>query len=107
MGYYMYQGCLTAESVKSSIDKPNDRLVPLTLRAQTFGGKIHSYFMSFGEFDFVVIAEFPDDAAAGACSLAMSAMGALSRLQTTKLLTPDEAKDIMAEAGKAKHIAPH
>jgi uncharacterized protein with GYD domain len=107
MGFYMYQGCFTAESVKGAIAKPSDRLVPLTLRAKTFGGKIHSHFMSFGEFDFVVIAEFPNDAAAGACSLAMSAMGAMSRLQTTKLLTPDEAKDIMTEAGKAKHIAPH
>jgi hypothetical protein len=33
MGFYMYQGCFTAEGFKGAIAKPNDRLIPLTAEA--------------------------------------------------------------------------
>ena len=33
------------------------------------GGRIESFYYAFGEYDFVVIAEFPDNVSAGALSV--------------------------------------
>jgi uncharacterized protein with GYD domain len=53
------------------------------------GGKLHSFYFSFGQSDVVGIAEFPDTATAAAVSLAVNAAGAAA-LKTTPLITPEE-----------------
>ena len=68
---------------------------------KALGGKMHQYFMSFGEYDFVAIVEMPDDQAAAAASMALGSAGHLSGVKTTKLMTGDEAMAAMAAAGAA------
>jgi uncharacterized protein with GYD domain len=53
------------------------------------GGKLHSFYFSFGQSDVVGIAEFPDTVTATAVSLAVNAAGAAA-LKTTPLITPEE-----------------
>jgi uncharacterized protein with GYD domain len=53
------------------------------------GGKLHSFYFSFGHSDVVGIAEFPDTVTAAAVSLAVNAAGAAA-LKTTPLITPEE-----------------
>ena len=42
------------------------------------GGTVHEYGFSFGEYDFVVLASFPDDQAAAAVALVAGSTGTVS-----------------------------
>jgi uncharacterized protein with GYD domain len=105
MPFYMFQGGYTAEAIKAMAAKPEDRSAPAGKLAKSLGGKLHSYFMTFGKHDFVAIMDLPDDEAAAACSLTVASAGHISHMMTTKLMTPDEAMKAMAKAGQSK-IAP-
>jgi uncharacterized protein with GYD domain len=105
MSFYMIQGGYTAAAIKTMTAKPEDRSVAAAKLAKSLGGKLHSYFMSFGKHDFVAIVQMPDDEAAAACSMAVASAGHVSHMMTTKLMSPAEAMKAMAKAGSAK-IAP-
>jgi uncharacterized protein with GYD domain len=106
MAFYMIQGGYTAEAIRNMLARPEDRSDAAGKLAKTLGGKIHSYYMSFGKHDFVAIAEFPDDEAAAACSMTVSSAGHISHLLTTKLMTPKEAMKAMARAGGTSIATP-
>lgn len=72
----------------------------------SLGGKLHSFFFAFGDYDVVLIAELPDNAAAAALALATSAKGAISRFHTTVLLTAADGVDAMKKAQKVDYTPP-
>ena len=53
------------------------------------GGKVESFYFTFGIRDAVVIADLPDNVTAAAISIAVGATGILA-YKTTVLLTPQE-----------------
>jgi uncharacterized protein with GYD domain len=53
------------------------------------GGTLESFYYAFGGTDVFIIADLPDNAAAAALSLAVSATNAISG-DTVVLLTPEE-----------------
>ena len=56
---------------------------------QGMGGTVEADYWAYGADDFVSIIDFPDGAAAVACSLALSRSGAV-QLTTTPLLTAED-----------------
>lgn len=56
---------------------------------ESAGGTLDCFYYAFGEFDGVLIADFPDEASAAAMSLQVSATGA-ANCRTTVLLPPSE-----------------
>ena len=101
MTYYMLQGRYTQAAVKNLVAHPEDRTNAGEGLTKAAGGKLHQYFVSFGEYDFVAIVELPDDQAAAATSMALGAAGHLTGVKTTKLMTGAEAMAAMAAAGGA------
>jgi len=99
MSFYMLQGRYTQAAMKSLVAGPQDRTKAVADICKGAGGKLNSFFMSFGEYDFVVIMDLPDDQAAGAVSMSVGAAGYVSDLKTTKLFTGAEAKAAMKAAG--------
>jgi uncharacterized protein with GYD domain len=53
------------------------------------GGKVESFYFTFGIRDAIVIADLPDNVTAAAISIAVGATGILA-YKTTLLLTPEE-----------------
>ena len=53
------------------------------------GGTVEAFYYAFGEDDLYIIMDVPDQAAAAALGLAISAAGAIT-WNTTVLLTPEE-----------------
>jgi uncharacterized protein with GYD domain len=106
MPHYMFQGNYTTEAIRALTARPEDRSEAAGKLAKTLGGKLRDYFMCFGDHDFIAIAELPDDEAAAAMSFAVSSPGHVSRLTTTKLLTPSEAMKAMSRAGGKASIKP-
>jgi uncharacterized protein with GYD domain len=56
---------------------------------KSLGGKVESFYFTFGIRDAIVIVELPDNATAAAISIAVSSTGSAS-YKTTLLLTPAE-----------------
>ena len=73
---------------------------------ESLGGKLHSFFFSFGDYDATVIVELPDNKAAAALALAVGGSGALSKYTTTVLMTTAEAVEAMKAAKKVSYMAP-
>ena len=65
---------------------------------ESLGGKLESIYFAFGKHDAIVIADLPDNAAAAASALALSASGMLTAT-TTVLLTPEEIDQAIKKPG--------
>src|SRR5436190_21445717 len=106
MPFYMIQASYKEEAAKTLITKPQDRAAAIEKMAKSAGGKLHSFFFCFGEYDVVAIVEAPDNEAAVATGLVTVAGGAMSKYHTTVLLTPEEAVSAMKKAKKLSYTPP-
>src|SRR5262249_5759705 len=91
MTYYLIQAAFSPNSTKALMANPQPREDVVRKSCESLGGKLHSFFFSFGEFDSTVIVELPDNKAAASLALAVAGSGALSRYMTTVLMTATEA----------------
>jgi len=104
MVWFLVRFQLNSASAKSIITSPQDRLGPATTLVESFGGRLHDYFFAFGDFDGVIIAEFPDHKAAAAFSLRANATGGFSRFEMTVLIPTTEAEAAMKQARDIKLV---
>ncbi|HEX9905421.1 MAG TPA: GYD domain-containing protein [Propylenella sp.] len=106
MPYYLIQASYKETAAKALVARPQDRSGVVKKMVESLGGKLHSFFLSFGDYDVVAIAELPGNEAAVAMGLGSVAGGALSKYHTTVLLAPDEAVGAMKKAKKVAYTPP-
>jgi uncharacterized protein with GYD domain len=106
MAYYLLQGNYAAASIKAMIGEPQDRGVQAKSLITSLGGTLHHFFFSFGETDFVILCELPDETAAMSVSMAVGATGAVMNYKTTKLISASDAQAAMRKAQSAKYSTP-
>jgi uncharacterized protein with GYD domain len=106
MPLYLGRFSYTSESVKAMVSNPQDRARAAAEAAESLGGKLIGLWFSFGEFDGVFLAEAPDNTAAAALSMIVGGSGAMSKFETTVLLTMDEAQEAMRKAASASYRPP-
>jgi uncharacterized protein with GYD domain len=63
--------------------------------AEAAKGKIHSWYLTMGKYDAVLLSEFPDDEAAARFMLSTGALGNVTT-QTLKAFTEAEYRKILA-----------
>jgi uncharacterized protein with GYD domain len=100
MPKYLITGSYSRESMASMVQSPEDRTAQARRLVENVGGKLECFYWAFGPDDFVAIAELPDDIAAGAVSMAVSAAGT-GAPRTVKLITADEAQAMLRKAKDA------
>jgi uncharacterized protein with GYD domain len=98
MPTYITQGRYTRDAVKGMIVKPEDRADAVARLLSKVGGRLISYYLTFGEYDFLAIAEAPNDVQMAAALLAAGSGGGVTDLRTTVALTSIEAKGAFAAA---------
>ncbi|HEY4405516.1 MAG TPA: GYD domain-containing protein [Xanthobacteraceae bacterium] len=106
MAFYLIQVAYSSSAAKTLIANPQTREDAIKKTCASLGGKLQSFYFSFGEYDVVVIAELPDNAAAASFALATAAKGAISKFHTTVLLTPAEGVKAMKKAQKVDYTPP-
>jgi len=106
MPFYMYQVAYTPEAWASMAKRPQDRARAIRPAIQQMKGRLVSFYLSFGEYDVVAIAEMPDNETAAAFSIAASAGGHLKTIKTTPLMTVQQGMDVMRKAGRTGFRAP-
>ena len=90
MPKFLFIGDYTAEGARGVIkDGGSKRRAAAETVIGSVGGTIEAFYFSFGEHDFYLVADMPDNAAAAATSMVVAASGALS-VKTVVLLTAEE-----------------
>lgn len=90
MAKYMWQASYTAEGARGVLkDGGTGRIQAVEKALAGIGGTLDAAYFTFGDDDFVGIADIPDNVSAASVSMTVAATGAV-RLKTTVLLTPEE-----------------
>ena len=88
MGKYLVKSRYTSEGVKGVASTGGtSRREAVAKMAEGLGGSLESFYFAFGETDVYVVLDLPDDRAAAAASMAVSAAGAVTS-EVVVLLTP-------------------
>lgn len=99
MGKYLLKVNYTPEGLKGVLAQGGSaRRKAAEATAKSAGGTVDSFYFAFGGTDVYVIADFPDNAAAAALAMTVTASGGAT-VETVVLLTPEEA-----DAAAAKKI---
>ena len=106
MPFFMVQASYSVSATAAMIKNPQDRAAAVKPLIERMGGKLHGAWLSFGEYDIVVIAEVPDNVSAAALAMAVGASGGMSAYRTTPLLTMAESIEAMSKAGGVKYKPP-
>lgn len=106
MAHYLFQVSYTSDAWASQIKNPQNRVEAVRPAIESLGGKIEATYLAFGEYDVVLITEFPDNVSAAAFSLAASAGGAVKAVTTTPLMTVEEGIEAMKRAGGSGYQPP-
>ena len=106
MAHYLMEVGYTSEAWKTLIKKPEDRTKAIRPVIEKLGGSLESAYFAFGDYDLVLIVEFPDNVGVAAFSLAASAGGACRSIKTTPLLAINEGVGAMKRAAEAGYRPP-
>ncbi len=98
MPIYITQGRYTRDAIKGMIVKPEDRAEAVSRLMAKAGGRLIGYYLTFGEYDFLTIAEMPSETQMAATLLAAGSGGGITDLRTTLAMTSVEAKGAFAAA---------
>jgi uncharacterized protein with GYD domain len=99
MPSYLVQVAYTSEAVAALVKKPHDRATIVGKTVQKLGGTLKSAWLSFGDYDTIVIVDMPDNVSAAAFAMAISAGGSCTAVKTTPLLSVEEGVAAMKKAG--------
>ena len=100
MPHYLQQVAYSIEGWKALVKKPQNRIEAVRPVIEKLGGKIETAYLTFGDYDVVIILEMPSNVDVSAIAMAYAAGGACKSVKTTPLLTWDEAVEAMKKAGK-------
>src|ERR1051325_4937738 len=90
MAKYLFHASYSPEGIKGlQRDEGSGRRQAVQQLLESCGGKLECMYYALGEDDVVIIADLPDNVAASALSLTVSASG-LVRVRTTALMTIEE-----------------
>src|SRR5438094_10559314 len=102
MPLYLSRFSDTPETWARLVGNPEDRRKAAQSYIESVGGKLHGFWYAFGPHDGYTLWEAPDNVSMAAVALAIGSGGALSKIETTPLITVDETLDAL---GRAKAVA--
>jgi uncharacterized protein with GYD domain len=100
--YFLAQFTYKDTQIKALVAKPQDRTAMLRQAVESFGGKLHHFFFAYGDYDAVMLMEFPDLESASAGVMTIIAGGGASSFRTTVLIEPEQAMRAMSRAGSGQ-----
>ncbi len=101
MTIYITQGRYTRDAIIGMIDKPEDRGKAVAGLATAAGAKLLNYYVTFGDYDFLVIMEGgKDPTKTMAALMTAAATGGVTDLKTTVAVSTQDAVKAMRAAKK-------
>ncbi len=106
MSVYLMRFSYTPETWARLVQKPEDRRDAARAYIEQVGGTLHGFWYGFGEYDGYIIYEAPDNVSSAGVVLAIAAGGALSKVETTVLLTVEEMLGALAKGKDIRYRPP-
>jgi uncharacterized protein with GYD domain len=104
--FYLTRFSYTPETWARLMKNPEDRREAARKYIESVDGKLHGFWYAFGAYDGYCIWEAPDNVSMAAVGLAITGGGALSKFETTPLLTVEETLDALRRAQKIGYRPP-
>jgi len=106
LALYLTRFSYSPETWARMTRNPEDRREAARKYIESVGGKLHGFWYAFGDFDGYNLWEAPDNVSMAAVAIAISGGAALSKFETTVLLTVEEALDALRLAQKVAYLPP-
>ena len=106
MPMYLTRFSYTPEAWARMAKNPEDRRNAARSYIESVGGKLHGFWYAFGEFDGYNLWEAPDNVSMAAVAIAIGGGGALSKSETTVLMTVEETLEALGRAGSVGYRPP-
>jgi uncharacterized protein with GYD domain len=103
MTYYITQGCYSQKALAGMLKKPEDRAAAVEKLASAAGAKLVGYYVTFGEYDFLVIMESGKgrtELDTMAALITAGATGGVTNLRTTVAVSSKDSVKAMKAAAK-------
>ena len=104
--FYLTRVSYTPETWARLMKNPEDRRVAARKYIESVGGKLHGFWYAFGAYDGYCIWEAPNNISMAAVGLAITGGGALSKFETTTLLTVEETLEALRLSQKVGYQPP-
>ncbi len=106
MPFYLTRFSYTPETWARLAKSPEDRRQAAKSYIESVGGKLHGFWYAFGDYDAYNIWEAPDNVSMAAVAIAISGGGALSKFETTVLLTVEETLEALGRGAQIGYTPP-
>jgi uncharacterized protein with GYD domain len=106
MALYLTRFSYTPETWARLAKSPEDRREAARTYIESVGGKLHGFWYAFGEYDGYNLWEAPDNGSMAAVAIALGGGGALSKLETTVLLTVEETLEALQRVNSVGYRQP-
>jgi uncharacterized protein with GYD domain len=106
MALYLTHFSYTPETWARLMKNPEDRREAARKYIESVGGKLHGFWYAFGTHDGYNLWEAPDNVSMAAVAIALSSGGALSKFETTALLTVEDTLDALRRAKAVAYRPP-
>jgi uncharacterized protein with GYD domain len=106
MALYLTHFSYTPETWARLMKNPEDRREAARKYIESVGGKLHGFWYAFGTHDGYNLWEAPDNVSMAAVAIAISSGGALSKFETTVLLTVEDTLDALRRAKAVAYRPP-
>jgi uncharacterized protein with GYD domain len=106
MPHFLTQVAYNEQAWQSLVSNPQDRLEVIRPVIEKLGGRVINANFAFGDYDFVLITELPDNVSAAALAIAASAGGACKSVKTTPLMQAAEGLAALRKAATSGYRAP-
>jgi uncharacterized protein with GYD domain len=98
MAKYLLHGSYTEEGLKGLLKEGGTKRMEATKKAiESMGGKLEAYYYAFGENDYYLIVDQPENVNVVAGVLIANATGTV-KLKTTVLITPEEVDEAVKKS---------
>ena len=104
--FYLTRFSYTPETWARLMKNPEDRRVAARKYIESVGGKLHGFWYAFGDYEGYCIWEAPNNVSMAAVGFAITGGGALSKSETTPLLTVEETLEALRLAQKVGYQPP-
>jgi len=106
MPLFLSQVAYNEEGWQALVSNPQNRLEAIRPVVDKLGGRIVNAYFAFGDYDFVLISEFPNNVTAAALAIAAAAGGAVKSIKTTPLMDATEGLEAIRKAATSGYRAP-
>ena len=100
MSIYILRGRYNSEALKGMMASPEDREAAIAKVVEKAGGKMIGYYMTFGEDDWLLIIDCPNNEAALSIAIVAAAGGSITDTKTSVAMTSKQAMAAFKAAGE-------